>query len=136
MRSLARAAQADPDVRRLAHALASPAAVDAFLRESWRFVPDPEDEYIQTPARQLDGWMAGGDLTGDCDDAATLAASLLLALDWPCSLIAIRMPGDFEYSHVFLRCPVSAAGTLDIDPIVPAASLPITGVAESMEVPI
>jgi hypothetical protein len=67
--------------------------------------------------------IRSGRFEGDCDDAATLAASVLTALGYPVLLVAVRMPTDPEFSHVFARVPFRPP--LDIDPIVPAEHLPI-----------
>lgn len=107
--------------------------MDLWFRDNWVVVPDPENaEYVREPAWLLRFSRQCGPLAGDCDDAATLAASILHALSWPCRFVAIRLPSEKEFSHVFLRCP-TWAGDLDIDPIVPAHLLPITGIAEQME---
>ena len=130
MARLAREAAQLPAVRQLAAQLGDPAGLDAFMRQYWRFVPDPLDaEYIRAPVNQLLEFSDKGYLQGDCDDAATLAASILAALNWPAAIVAIRLPGFPEFSHVFVR---TVNG--DIDPIVPASQLPIMNVAEKMEV--
>jgi transglutaminase-like putative cysteine protease len=93
-------------------------------------VPDPvEAEYVRAPQMQLRFQVENGHLEGDCDDASTLAASLLASLSIPNTFCAIRMPGDEEFSHVWCR----SLG-VDIDPIVPAEALPVSGYAELMEV--
>lgn len=79
--------------------------------------------------------LCQGRLAGDCDDAATLAAALLVSLQFPCSFIAIRLHGSDEFSHVWARTVSSdGAAFLDIDPIVPAYLMPIQNYAEAMEV--
>lgn len=132
MRGLARRDQAHPAVRQAADQLGGPMGIDSFLRATWRIVPDPDYvEFISSPVRQLALYAERGYLSGDCDDAATLAASLLAAGGWPCVLVAIRLHGYTEFSHVFARTP-----EIDIDPIVPATALPITNYAETMECPL
>lgn len=107
------------------------------MRAVWRVTPDPEDtEYVNSPNHLLELYTSLGFMPGDCDDAATLAASLLAALDWPCVLVALRMPGQSEFSHVFTRAPMLdyGPGFFDIDPIVPEEHLPIEGAEETLEV--
>lgn len=82
-------------------------------------------EFIRTPSFEALIFCETGHFVGDCDDAATLAAALLE--DWPCRFVALRLPGDIEYSHVWLEC----AGK-PIDPIVPASALPIRAPGERM----
>lgn len=109
--------------------------VDAWMRDHWRVVPDPDEyEFIRSPQYQLALFMENGFLSGDCDDSATLAASLFLANGWPCQLVAIRMHHDYEFSHVWARCVLGEGSFFDVDPIVPLYQMPVTGFAESMEV--
>lgn len=120
----------------LANQLGNPLVVNNYLRGLWHIVPDPEAaEFVRAPLYQIELAEENGYYLGDCDDAATLAGSLLAALNIPCSLIAIRMPADVEFSHVFLRCNVNGY-PFDIDPIVPQEFLPIRGAVETMEEPI
>jgi transglutaminase-like putative cysteine protease len=117
-------------VRSLAESLGSPQGVDEYLRRTWRVVPDPvEAEYIRAPVFQIQFLNEFGYLEGDCDDASTLAASLLAALSIPCEFRACRLHGDDEFSHVWCR-----SQGIDIDPIVPAEALPIKNYAELMQV--
>ena len=121
-------------MQEIARRLPNPEHVNAFLRMYWRIVDDPfYAEYIRAPLLQLEFWAAKGFLPGDCDDAATLAGALVVATGWPAFFMAIRLPRMPEFSHVFLRVPIMF-GFLDIDPIVPAEHLPITGYAEALEV--
>jgi transglutaminase-like putative cysteine protease len=108
--------------------------VDLFLRQYWRVVPDPpEAEYVQSPSYQLRVFSSVGILSGDCDDAATLAAALVAVQGYPCWFVAFRMPNESEFSHVFLRCNPGGY-FVDIDPIVSPDVIPITGMAETMQV--
>lgn len=125
----------------MAEALGNPEAVDAWLRHWWEYVPDPiEYEFVTAPALQLAlAFNRGGQLRGDCDEAATLAASLLTAIRWPCRLVAIRVRPAPDFSHVFCRAPLFefAGGNshelnIDIDPIVSASQLPLVGDFEVM----
>lgn len=101
------------------------------MRAFWRLERDPAGaEYVRSPDLELHTLVEQGHLVGDCDDAATLAAALLAALSWPVELVAVRIRGDVEYSHVFAR----PAAWRDIDPIVPAEFLPIPDVDEEMRI--
>lgn len=117
--------------------LGSPEAIDGWIRACWEFEEDPPDvEFIRTPSFQLQAAASNkGILRGDCDDASVLAASLLAALSWPARLVAIRVRPDPEFSHVFVRTPAYGGNyEIDIDPIVPASMLPLTGNFELMTV--
>jgi hypothetical protein len=160
MRDLAQRDSLQPKIQTLAYWLGSPENVESFLRTNWVVRPDPVDaEYIESPFFQMmqfeeghlfmictDGstWPCTSPLSqliefdkehyfaGDCDDASTLAASLLHALGWPCSFVAYRLPNHNEFSHVNLHCPLGAGIELEIDPVTPLEQLPIRGTAETM----
>lgn len=125
-------------VRELAGQIGDPGRIDAALRSVWNFVPDPDGvEYVAAPdvviLRAMEGYQRSGAfvLSGDCDEAATLAGALLAILDTPGRLVAIRQANMVEFSHVFVRW---AGG--DIDPTVPETALPLTRYVEAMELPI
>jgi transglutaminase-like putative cysteine protease len=114
----------------------SPVYIDQFFRLTWSVVPDPDEyEFIRAPRLQAETFLQTGRLEGDCDDAATLAASMLRSLNWPCVLIAIRRPNDTDFSHVWCAA-VENGVQVDIDPIVPAYRMPIPreSIAEVMQV--
>lgn len=128
MRNLARNDSRSAEVQRVAFTLGNPWQLDVWLRSVWEIVPDPEDaEFVRAPVFTL---RCG--LQGDCDDAATLVASILRAMHWPSLLVAVRMPVDKDFSHVFTRVP---GIDLDIDPIVPMEHMPIR-YAEAMVMPV
>lgn len=127
MRNLARRDSGTPEVQFASLALPNPYALERWLRRAWRIVDDPVSaEYVRAPSYILEC----GRLEGDCDDAATLAASILHAQMIPAQFVAIRRAGEQDFSHVFIRVP---AYQLDIDPIVPVEHLPVHFV-ESMVV--
>jgi transglutaminase-like putative cysteine protease len=119
MRILAVRDSESDEVLALAGALQDPYTLDYWLRRVWTVVPDPPDaEYVLSPATIISCQF----FAGDCDDAATLAASILRALRIPSQLIAIRTMRDVDFSHVFCRVP---SYRLDIDPIVPFEHMPV-----------
>lgn len=125
MRNLARRDAGSEGITALAMYLQEPYTLDSWLRQHWAIVPDPpEAEYVRSPAYMVDC----GCFQGDCDDAATLAASVLTALGYPVLLVAIRQSYEAEFSHVFARVPMFS---LDIDPIVPPERMPVS-YAEAM----
>lgn len=124
MRNLARRDAGTPEVQFAALGLPDPYALDNWLRRVWTIVDDPVTaEYVRSPQFLL----RCGRLEGDCDDAATLAASILHAQMIPSQLVAIRRAGEPEFSHVFVRVP---SHQLEIDPIVPVEHLPVERMAE------
>ena len=120
MRNLARRDAATDEIRSLAIYVHDPLGLNAWLRQVWRIVPDPvEAEFVRSPA-----WVVRSrQFEGDCDDSATLATSVLIALGIPSLIVAVRMATETEFSHVFVRVP--SYGNLDIDPIVPVEHMPI-----------
>jgi hypothetical protein len=155
MRRLAIAGSQTVDVQQLAYSLGNPIDLEAYLRVNWITVPDPpEVEFIRKPDFQIqdarheridvtsiyDPGMVprivipAGYYAGDCDDAATLAASILYVLHRPSSFIAIRRPFQIDFSHVFVRVPLGTGWSIDIDPIVPLERLPLRDIEEVMEV--
>lgn len=131
MRNLA--LQPSARLQEITHIIQDAQSVNTFIRSRWQIVPDPPDaEFVRSPDFQLQSLACTGHLEGDCDDSATLAGALLYTLGIPSWLIAIRMPMDTDFSHVFLRT-FDEFGAIDIDPIVHVSQLPITGYAEKME---
>lgn len=74
--------------------------VGEFVRDSIRYVRDPVGtELVQTPEATMK--LA----SGDCDDKATLTASMLLTIGHPARFVAIGFsPGQF--SHVFVETKI------------------------------
>ena len=123
-------------VQQLAQTYPSPIFIEQFFRMCWDIVPDPENcEYVRAPRYQVECYLETGRLEGDCDDAAVLASSMLRSIGWPSFLIAIRMPGQSDFSHVFCSA-VQDGFRVSIDPIVPAGQLPITDMIEVMTMPV
>jgi transglutaminase-like putative cysteine protease len=111
MRDFARASlkTSDQTVRRVANEifrirgvaprkwLREVAALHEFVRDSIRYVKDPEGiELVQTPEATLTLRY------GDCDDKSTLLAALLLATGHPCRFVAVGFNGN-SFSHVLVE---------------------------------
>lgn len=112
MRRLARQYRVTPQVRELAISLTNSAPnygdgwaeeVDAlfkYVRDSIRYLRDVEGvETLQSPVDTLE---LGA---GDCDDKATLLASLLLATEHPCRFVAVGFSPDI-FEHVFVETKI------------------------------
>jgi hypothetical protein len=135
MRELSRADQGLPEIRQLAELCNDPSGLDSYLRKFWHYKPDPEwAEYVQSPQVQLMIGMEDGFYMGDCDDAATFAGAIALAMGYSSRFTAYRLPGKREFSHVNLRCLVPHWGLFDVDPTVSVSQLPILGAEEILEV--
>jgi hypothetical protein len=110
-----------------------PEAIESFLRSRWVYIPDPSDsEFIRSPLAQLREYEQHHVLVGDCDDAATIACSLLAAVNYPCWFSAIRMPGVELFEHVYAQTEIVPGEILDIDPTVTPDRLPIDGFEEQI----
>ena len=109
MRDLVRAAVRDPaqKVRETAISIFRAASVSGFVDEAralqqWvktniTYMRDPPDvELVQTPQKTLEYGR------GDCDDQATLLASLLMATGHPARFVAIGLKGQ-PLSHVLVQ---------------------------------
>jgi transglutaminase-like putative cysteine protease len=68
-----------------------------WVQNNIRYVRDPPDvELVQTPQYTL------GQRAGDCDDQATLLASLLMATGHPAQFVAVGLSGQ-PLSHVMVQ---------------------------------
>ena len=78
-------------------------ALQRFVQNSIRYMRDPEDvELVQTPEVTLKV------ATGDCDDQATLLASMLKASGHPAQFVAIGLKGG-PFSHVLVETRVGTS---------------------------
>lgn len=117
MRGLARDAIRDPSqgVRELALSVIGDAgwvgqarALQQWVQTNIRYVRDPIDasggvELVQSPQKTIE-YRAG-----DCDDQATLLASLLSAIGHPARFVALGFKGQ-PLSHVMVQTKVSSTG--------------------------
>lgn len=117
-----------PAIQNLASQLQNPLNLDEWIRQYWRIVADPIDaEYVRGPRLQMSNLESDHILIGDCDDAATFAGCVLVAMGCRACLVAYRFNSP-EFSHV----NVEAMG-VQVDPIVPRSMLPISNAVEIME---
>jgi len=134
MARVARQDSQEPSIQALAQSYPSPIFIEQFFRLVWVVVPDPDEfEFIRAPKLQAEQFFQAGILEGDCDDASTLASCILKCLRWPNVMTAIRRRGEPEFSHVFTQA-IEDNYLISIDPIVPAARMPIQDIAETMQV--
>ncbi len=77
-----------------------------WLTDHFHYVQDPPGlELVKTPERMDDEVTVKGKFMGDCDDATSYLAALLLSIGYPVSLVVVA-PQDSEnkdYRHIFLR---------------------------------
>lgn len=139
MKNLAETGAQVPEIRDLASQLGNDVnSIENFLYQVWYVFPDPENmEYVRTPELQLRILSESNAFVGDCDDAATMAAALVLAAGGCGCLFAIRQPWRYEFSHVWFRAAQSleamnAGAFVDIDAVTPREYLPIHNYAEEM----
>jgi transglutaminase-like putative cysteine protease len=75
-------------------------ALQEWVRDQIEYRMDPDQiELVQTPEKTLEFGA------GDCDDKATLLASMLLAIGHPARFCAAAIDGD-EFSHVMVQSKV------------------------------
>lgn len=81
-------------------------ALYEWAQEHFRYVNDPVGvELIKTPDRLQDEIDAQGYFSGDCDDASTYLAALLLSVGYPVQLVVVAPEGSgyYDYQHIYLR---------------------------------
>lgn len=72
--------------------------IHAYVRDSVRYLKDIHGvETIQTPLVTLQNGF------GDCDDKATLLASMLESIGHPCRLVAVGFLNPDVYQHVYVE---------------------------------
>lgn len=124
-----------PLVREMAQALLGAAGgaryvvpkVRAWLDAHWREVPDPYGvELVRSPEMLLTQYHTTTVMSGDCDDVATLAASLALALGLAPRYVAVSFGPSHIPSHVFaeIENPAHPGTWVDMDVLRPAGPLP------------
>jgi hypothetical protein len=91
--------------------------INSYLAALWEFLPE-EHETLYAPWFQFRRMYAGLPFIGDCDDAALLAAALLVPRpDVAWRFVAVRRPVEPLFSHVFLEAWEKGAPELvTIDP--------------------
>lgn len=121
------AAAHSANVREWAQQLATPSIrepvaprVYAAMRQTVRFKSDPSKvELVTHPAVLTERIRRDGFAEGDCDDLATLAVALLLAMraDWePCFIVCARGSGDYEHVFYGLAYRTVKGGVWPYDP--------------------
>ena len=104
-------------------------AIRAWLARVWRFVDDPADtELLRDPEAMLREYFARDVVTGDCDEAAILGASLgkCVGLGACFTVYAFdpRDGGNGGFSHVFASLLTSGGRSINLDVTKPAGSVP------------
>jgi transglutaminase-like putative cysteine protease len=87
-------------------------AIREWLTRNFKFVPDPVGgELLRDPEYQLREYLARGQITGDCDDAAVLGAALGKAVGIRAKFVAVgfRNPGPLAHVFAVLTGPVGRA---------------------------
>lgn len=123
MRALVRAAKTTPVIRNLALSLTGNLQqkdyvgevrrIHAYVRDNTRYLRDVRGvETVQTPAKTLELGQ------GDCDDKATLLASLLESIGHPTRFVAMGFKdGDFCHVYVETRMGLKWIGLETTEPV-------------------
>lgn len=87
----------------------------ARLRSHFRYIPDPVgSELIKAPWVQAEEIGQRGYTMGDCDDAASLAYTMLNSIGVPAKL-AVGWYGYSDPSHIWTEIPTKDGGWLAFD---------------------
>ena len=98
-----------------------------WCRERVRFLKDPDGvEYIRHPSTMLDAIDRDGFALGDCDDLATLAATLIAAAGLRPVLVTVgrRRRGRFEHIFYGLRMSADRLDRASVYPLDPQEGNP------------
>lgn len=106
-------------------------AIRAWLKSVWRFADDPVNrELLVTPERMLETYAQLGFIPGDCDEAATLGASLAAAVGLYPTLTVLAWPdpetGGDRLSHVYASILTDDQTSLELDITRPSGPMPPT----------
>lgn len=78
------------------------AAIRQWLIRRFRFVRDPEGvELLKSPSVMLQEWEHEGEASGDCDDAAILAAALAIAMGCKVRWVVLGFHRAGPFGHVY-----------------------------------
>jgi len=147
MRGLARRAITDPLVVETARAIvrvspprdahAHALAVRDYLSEHFQFIRDPRySEQLATPRHMLEAIARRYVVQGDCDEAATLAAALGLAVGLRARFVALGFQNQrTPLAHVYTVLGAGPMGWVSVDVTRPPFPVPpVTTRLVSMEV--
>lgn len=124
MRAEARRSLTFPIVLETAVSIAPPEAPEAekiralrsWLELHFSYAPDPyRAELIRSPSYLLERIREKGEAFGDCDDCATFAAALGMAMGLPARFILYAFGASLPFSHVFTELFASPGGWLELD---------------------
>lgn len=124
MESLAKKGARDEGIRARALDLApgGPADIRAWIVSRFHFVRDPSGvELLKSPAYMLGEWERTGRITGDCDDAAILGASIALASGYRVRWVLLGFHPRHPFKHVYAETsPTGRDPWTDFDVTKPA----------------
>ena len=123
MERLAKKGARDEEVRARAVDLApgGPADIRAWIVQRFSFVRDPQNvEFLKSPAYMLGEWDRTGRITGDCDDAAILGASVALASGYRVRWVLLGFTPGAPFKHVYAEAAKGAGPWVDFDVTKPA----------------
>jgi len=89
-----------------------------WVLDHYRYVRDPVGlEMVKEPGVMDGEILKQGFFQGDCDDASTYLATLLMSLGYKVKAVVIAVPGKGDpYRHIFLRVFLSKANRwLDLE---------------------
>lgn len=119
--------------------LAVARAIANWLKVSWRYVDDPVNrELLQTAERMLLQYDDFGYVSGDCDEAAILGASLGASVGIPSILTLVGFDDGMGgyYSHVFATLLPTGAPRVTLDVTKPLPGTPVPRVVQAADFPV
>lgn len=142
MAAIAHGASRAPIIQNVAHALtqqlpdtavAKIGAVRRYLASYVTFQNDPPGiEYVQQPTRLAQEIAENGVTYGDCDDVATLGASLGLALGLRARYIVVGFrPWPVPFAHVYLELSGDGVSWEVLDTTKPRGGPPVAVVRKA-----
>lgn len=99
-------------------------ALRAWIARHVRYQDDPPGrELVRHPLQMLASIATAGYAVGDCDDVATLAATLALLMGLEVRFVVVRFRGAETFGHVYAEVKGRAgdSGWVDIDTTRPDA---------------
>lgn len=112
-------------------------AISVWLRGNWHYVEDPINrELLQSPDYMLEQYANDGYVSGDCDEAAILGASLGAAIGIPSVLTLVGFDDGTGglYSHVFASLLPGGGPRITLDVTRPLVGTPVPRVVQAIDI--
>lgn len=96
--------------------------VTQFVKDNVTYIRDPEGaEYLISPIRMLQGFLAFGYMMGDCDDHVILLNTMVGSIGIPSKCVGVKFGNASDYNHVISG--IQCCGSMQL--IDPCAKGPV-----------